>query len=77
MIIHKKLKTFLEFIYKKDLDFSSIHESDLRREFKNNEYYQLKNFCLENKLIVIEFHEVNLTGIGLDFVNILKKITKY
>jgi hypothetical protein len=76
MIIHKGLKHFLELIFIKNLNFSSITERELRKEFKNNEYYQLKLFCLENELIQISFHEINLTLIGMEFFKILKKLNK-
>jgi hypothetical protein len=76
MIIHKKLKLFLEKIYIKNLDFSQIKENELRKCFKNNEYYNLKSFCLENELIDIEYHKINLTNIGINLFNILKKMKK-
>lgn len=79
MIINKKLlelKTFLQIIYFKNQDFSSIKENELRCAFKNNEYYNLKLFCLDNELIKIEYHEINLTIQGIEFFNILKKLKK-
>lgn len=76
MIIHKELKNFLEIIYFQELDFNTITTFKLRKEFKNNEYYKLKNFCIENDLIIIEHHKINLTSSGIEFFKILKKCKK-
>jgi hypothetical protein len=73
MIIHKNLLKFLEIIYYSNMDFKSINEIDLKKAFKINEYYNLKIFCIQNDLIIIEFHNINLTKLGLDFFNNLKK----
>jgi len=76
MIIHKQLIKFLELIYIKNLDFTPISDFELRKHFKNNEYYNIKLFCIENELIIIEYHKINLTSIGNDFFIILKKFKK-
>ena len=73
MIIHKNLFNFLEKIYIKNMDFTNIKECELKTYFKNNEYYLLKNFCIEYKLINIEYHKINLTKNGVSLFNILKK----
>lgn len=72
MIIHKNLVNFLEKIYLKNLDFKPITENELRQQFKNNEYYMLIKFCIEYKLISIEFHKINLTHNGINLFKILK-----
>lgn len=76
MLIHKNLKKFLELIYNEDMNFNSITPKDLYKNFKNNEYYSIKNFCLDNNLIIIEHNKINLTGFGVEFFNILKKCKK-
>jgi hypothetical protein len=74
MIIHKNLKKFLEIIYYSNMDFKPINELDLKNNFKINEYYNIKLFCLQNDLIKIEFHKINLTKIGMEFFIILNKL---
>ena len=74
MIIHKELKRFLEIIYIKNIDFKPILECELRKEFKNNEYYKLKNFCFDNNLINVNYHEMNLTVDGIELFKSLNKI---
>jgi hypothetical protein len=74
MIIHKELKRFLEVIYLKNLDFKDISEYELRKQFKNNEYYQLLKFCILNNLLIIEFKHINLTLEGINFFKILKNL---
>lgn len=76
MIIHKNLINFLELIHNKNLNFQAITEYELRHQLKNNEYYNLKLFCLENNIIIINYHDINLTVYGLEFFKILKKLRK-
>jgi hypothetical protein len=76
MIIHKKLKPFLELIFMKGLRFQTISCKELSKNFKNNEYYNLKNFCLENELIEMHSREISLTINGIEFFNFLKKLRK-
>jgi hypothetical protein len=76
MIIHKNLINFLELIHNKNLNFQAITECELRSQLKNNEYYNLKLFCLQNDLVIINRHEINLTVFGLEFFKILKKCRK-
>ena len=73
MIIHKNLINFLEKIYIENLSLKNLKEHELRKNFKNNEYYILIKFCLEYQLIIIEYHEIILTKKGIDFFKILKK----
>lgn len=73
MIIHKNLLKFLEIIYNNDLNFNNITETKLKESFKNNEYYILKDFCIKNELININYRKINLTYYGIDFFKILKK----
>ena len=77
MIIHKGLKEFLEIIFISNLDFKPISEHDLRKQFKNNQYYNIKLFCKENNLITIEYHKINLTNDGINLFKILKKLQKF
>lgn len=73
MIINKELKKFLEIIYNKNMNLESILECELRKSFKNNQFYNLRNFCIDNELIIIEYHKINLTKRGNNLFNILKE----
>ena len=77
MIIHKNLLKFLETINIKDLDFSPITEYNLRQYFNNFDYYLLRNFCLTNNLLTINYHVIILTSHGKNFLNILKTFSMF
>jgi hypothetical protein len=77
MIINKDLKIFIELIYTENLNFKSISECDLRKQLKNNAYYNIRLFCLENKIITIKFHEINLTLFGMEFFKAINKLEKF
>lgn len=72
MIIHKNLKNFLEIIENADLNLQPICEHDLRKKFKNNEYYNLIKFCLLNEIIFIEYSKIYLTSTGKNLFTFLK-----
>lgn len=75
-MINKLLYDFLEKIFIANIDFKSISEHDLKKYFKNNQYYRIKNFCLNNKLIENGYHKLSLTQSGLYLFNFLKNNIK-
>ena len=75
-MINKLLYIFLEKIFIYNTDFKDITEIELKRTFKNNQYYNLKKFCLQNKLINNGFHKISLTQEGLTLFNFLKNYIK-
>jgi hypothetical protein len=74
MIINPLIIKFLEIIDNKDLSFTPINECDLKKEFKQNQYYQLKKFCIDNKLININYHIITLSMDGKYIFNSLKTL---
>jgi hypothetical protein len=75
MIIHKNLVLFLDIINYNDSKLSPIKEIDLKKRFKHNEYYNLKKFCIDNKLIIINYHIITLTSLGNNLFKNLKELT--
>jgi len=73
-MINKNLILFLEKIINYDLNFNPISINELKSFFKNNEYYNLKNFCLENNLIIFEYGKVIPTKKGRELHNVIKNI---
>lgn len=71
---NKKLFKFLEIIFKEYSVCNEISEIMLRKNFKNNEYYNIKKYCLDNNLIELSYHKYTLTNLGLGFFNFLKKL---
>ena len=77
IIIHKSLFKFLEIIFINDVNYyKPITKKELKTFFKNNEYYNLESFCIENNLINIEYDKIITTDLGKQFFTILKRMRK-
>jgi hypothetical protein len=67
------LEKFLELINMYNIDFKKCPNKVLYNNFKNNEYYILKNFCEINNLIIKEYKYIELTQKGKEVFTNLKK----
>lgn len=72
MMINPLLFKFLEIVQQHSLNFNEITKHDLKKEFKNNQFYNIEQFCLINKLIHINYNKYSLTLQGITFFNFLK-----
>jgi hypothetical protein len=70
---HYKILSLIETA---EFSLNLITERELRSKFKDYEYYQLINFCKEYKLILIKYHNVELTSLGRKYINFLKNYEK-
>lgn len=71
-MINILLFKFLEKIHINNCNFTPINKTFLKKDFKNNQFYNLERFCLLNHLIEIEYNTYSLTSEGITLFNFLK-----
>ena len=76
MMINQLLFKFLEAIQNHSLNFNEITRHDLKKLFKNNQFYNIERFCLINKLVSIDYNKYSLTLRGITLFNFLKNCIK-
>ena len=73
-MIDKELFNFLKILYDIDNKLNTITEQEVKKLFKNNKYYNVRKYCLDNNFIKIEYNNVYLTFDGLAFFKNLNKL---